>query len=181
MYQILKMAKASIYWDTRRILKNGTYPIMIRVTNKKIRRYYKTGYHHKGIEVEIVSKETGEKETHLSMEPLFSSKIKGKENKIIRDKLFKLLNKAEKTISDLPQFDFSRFEELYLNKSKTSIFTDVFESFKNYQEKLEKENRASTASSYECASISLKTYIFNPKEEDKDFPSDISYPFRIVV
>ena len=148
------MPIASIYLDTRRKTKSNTYPIKLRVTHKKERKYYSTGYYSKG---------------QKELDNLFNKDVRG-DNKIIRDQLDKILGKAELIINELTEFSYKQFELKFLTKSIEGVFGSIHE----YIDKLKKEKRESTASSYNVSLSSFKKFLREDKRKSKLTFGDIT-------
>ena len=133
------IASTTIFYDTRRPLKDGTYPIKIKLTYQRQRKYYLTGI--------SLSKEDYQK--------VFGERPR-KHFKDIKLELQAREQKAVGTIRKLPVFSFEAFEKEYLNQLPKG--TDVFSVFDQYIAELHKQGRANTAISYGNASQSLKQY-----------------------
>ncbi|WP_187261832.1 phage integrase SAM-like domain-containing protein [Pontibacter beigongshangensis] len=134
----MKPAHTSIMLDTRRALKDGSYPVKLRITYERQRKYYPTPY---SLTEEDFAKVCSEK-----------PKAKYKELQI---SFQAIEQKAVTIIGKLDVFTFESFEKKYLNASSKE---DVLAAFKTQIERLQKEGRAGTASSYECAEKSIKTF-----------------------
>ncbi|WP_242923175.1 tyrosine-type recombinase/integrase [Pontibacter liquoris] len=129
----------SIMLDTRRALKGGSFPVRLRLTYQRQRRYYNTSY---SLSEEAFAKVQAEK-----------PKGKYKELQIAFQAIEQ---KAIGIIRDLDVFTFEQFEKKYLNAAAKN---DVFTGFEQQVKKLAKEGRVGTASSNESASFSLLSYI----------------------
>jgi site-specific recombinase XerD len=134
----MKTALTSIMLDTRRALKDGSYPVKLRVTFERQRKYYATRY---SLSEEDFSKAQSEK-----------PKGKFKELQI---GFQTIEQKALSIIDKLHPFSFEAFDKKYLN---TSSKEDVLSAFESQINKLLREGRAGTASSYECAEKSIAAY-----------------------
>ncbi len=143
------MAKPSIVLDVRRAKANGDYPIKIRVSHKKVRKYYSTGYDCKDQD---------------ALNKMFDLNVRGK-SKVIKETLNKLIEKADGIIKEMPQFNFSQFEESFLKKSSTVNYTDVFEVMEDYKATLSKENRIGYASSINDSISSFKKFLDRDKRK----------------
>jgi integrase len=132
-------AIASMFLDTRRANFEGKYPLKLRIGYNRDRRYYGTDYHF------------GEKE--------WTEQINGIkpriEIKLIKEKIDSVLKKAETIIDEMEYFSFEEFERKFFRKNTSN---DLPSYFDNYINKLKKEGRIGTASSYECAKKSLLSF-----------------------
>ncbi|WP_159468333.1 site-specific integrase [Dyadobacter sp. 3J3] len=130
----------SVVLDDRRIKTDGSYPLKLRVTFDRKRKYYNTGL---TLTQEEFSKLPTSKLEHL---------------KDIRGQVKVLESKAEKIYRDMHEFTFSAFEKLLLAKPEDIKPTDVYSVLKGYIAKLNEEDRVSTAQSYTCALKSLSKF-----------------------
>jgi len=132
-------ASTSIIQDSRKKLKNGLFPIKLRVTFNRSQRYYPA-------------------DLSLSQENfklIMGANPKG-ENKTIRLKLNALEQKANKIIDEMPVFDFNSFKrKLYSNQN---VREDVFYHFQQTIIKLKNDNQFGTASNYNSSMVSLKSF-----------------------
>ena len=102
----------SIYLDKRRMAKNGSHRVRIRVTFKKKSKYYDT---------DIILEEN-------SFLRVMSSRKKTDAEKEIRIKLGALKYKAETIIEKLPVFTFQQFEKkFYRNKEASNTIASGFD------------------------------------------------------
>ncbi len=128
----------SIILDTRRPLKDGTYPVRLRITFQRQRKYYNTN--HSLTESDFAKTQ--------------AEKPKGK----FKDLLITFNAKEQKAlniIKDLDPFSFETFEKKLLNVVAAN---DAFSAFELQIEKLHKEGRTGTANSNESASFSLLSF-----------------------
>ncbi len=125
--------------DTRKPLKDGSFPVKVRVTYKRTSRYYATKY---SLAEEDYSKVMGEKPRG--------------EYKEMRKLFDKIDEKAVEVIKKLNPFTFDSFKIGFFDKSSYS--DDVFGLFEAYISELRTEERVNTAISYECTLASLKKY-----------------------
>ena len=133
------IATTSIFYDTRRALKDGTYPTKIKITYQRERKYYPTGINLS-------------KEDYLKV---FTERPR-KQYKEIRLRLEAYEQKAAGIINDLPVFSFDSFEKKYLNARAQG--TDVYSLFESYIADLHSQKRAGTAISYGNALQSIKKF-----------------------
>jgi integrase/recombinase XerD len=135
----MSSAKTAIILDTRRPLQDGTFPVKLRVTYQRKQKYYPTIY--------TVSEEEFEK--------IHSVKPR-KDHKEKQLKFAAIERKAKGVIDKLPVFTFERFDRKF---EETPVGDDVFSTFTQQIEKLQRAGRVGNASSYESASLSLLSYI----------------------
>jgi integrase/recombinase XerD len=126
--------------DDRRIKTNGSYPLKLRVTFDRKRKYYNTGIN--------LSQEEFAK--------LSSSKVEYLKD--IKSQMKLLESKSEKIYREMDEFSFTKFEELLFFKVEQVKPTDVYSMLNAYITKLKGEDRVSTGQSYECALKSLKKF-----------------------
>ncbi|OQY92513.1 MAG: hypothetical protein B6D37_14570 [Sphingobacteriales bacterium UTBCD1] len=138
--QMPRSAKTSIILDTRRIKKNGLYPVKLRVTFERKQKYYPTPY------------DLTEKNFKRS---LFGERQTDKE-KELKKKILAFENKAIEIIEMLPVFAWHSFEKHYLTDRAAKGTLEL--AFSEYIEKLKEAERIGTAVSYECAQRSLSKF-----------------------
>ena len=132
-------ANTSIILDSRKQLKNGLYPIKLRVTFNRSQRYYPADL------------SLNQNDFNLIM----GANPKG-ENKNIRLKLNALEQKANKIIDELPVFDFNVFKKkLYSNQH---IREDVYHYYEQIIARQKIDEQFGTASNYTSSLKSLKTF-----------------------
>lgn len=136
-------ATTSVILDTRRAKQDGAYPVKVRVTFQRKRKYYGTGID--------LSEEDFQK--------VQGSKPRG-EFKELKIRFSALEQRAIDVVKSLPNFSFTSFEEHFLNQRSTE--QDVYSFYDSYVLGLSNEGRAGTASSYQCSHKSLKT--FHPRK-----------------
>jgi integrase len=131
----------TIYQDTRRQRKDGTYPVKLKVTYRRKRKYYPY--------VNL---------TTQMFERVMSKSPRGEARYIAADlKAFEV--KARKIIDDMEVFSFTEFERRFLNNSpEEGNKLDVYAALQSYIDRLNKEGKAGTAISYRCTLNSLKKY-----------------------
>ncbi len=129
-----------IFLDTRRSKKNGLYPVKLKLTFQRKRKYY-------NIKIDL-SKEDFEK--------IISPKSKGK-NKQNRLYLQSFEQKANEIIDDLDFFTFEIFEDKFFSKSIAK--DDVFYYYDNYIKELKDYDKIGTAINYKHSKKSLQNFI----------------------
>lgn len=132
-------ATYSIALDTRRVKKDNTYPVKLRVFIRNESKRYSTGL------------DLTEDDFKKSYQELPVTK----KHKEIRKQLQELQSQIEEIISSIGYFTFEKFERKLLSKNTTN---DLFTYFKLYIEKLRSEDKTKTASSYHQALTSIQSY-----------------------
>ncbi len=128
----------AIVLDTRRAIKDNKFPVKLRVTYLRKRKYYGTQY-----------KLTSEEWARVN-----GAKTRA-DQKEIRFNTSKIIAKADEVIKKMEIFSFEQFEKQYFENAGNY---DVTTAFQNYIDKLTEQARISTASSCRCAKKSLKKF-----------------------
>jgi len=131
----------SIIQDTRKLKKNGKYPIKLRVTHNRISRFFYVNVDLSQEEFEKVMKQNPRAEF-----------------KEIKMKLLIIEQKAQNIINELIYFNFEEFRDLFYSKVD---YKNVYSVWSKYIEDLNKEGRITTASSYECGLKAFKKFKAN--------------------
>lgn len=134
----MDIVHTTIMLDTRRALKDGTYPVKLRVTFQRVRKYYLTPHAFSEEDYAIVRSDKpkkGFKEPQMA--------------------LHAIEKKATDVIDKLSSFSFEAFEKKFLSSQAKD---DVFSAYSAQIATLNKEGRAGTADSYNCAFKSLSAY-----------------------
>ncbi|MBD1399046.1 site-specific integrase [Pontibacter sp. JH31] len=134
----------SVILDSRRQLKDGTYPVKLRVTFQRKQKYYPV-INDKGEPFAF---------TESDYDKVRDPKARGsyKEDALSLNSIEK---RATDAIEKLPVFSFETFEKRFLSGNSKH---DVFGAFRRQIDLLKDEGRAGTASSYECAYRSLSDF-----------------------
>jgi integrase/recombinase XerD len=144
-------ATTALIQDVRRLKKDGTYPVKLRITHNREQKYYPTAF---SLTKEDFEKAQGSKPRN--------------EHKDISLKLQSNEKKASDIIKGLQLFTWQGFEKHYLkDKVATSTLNHVFDA---HIATLRAEGRIGTAVSYECAQSSLSKFI--PKVKYVDVTPD---------
>lgn len=129
----------SVVLDTRRVKQDGTYPVKVRITYRRKRKYYSTG-------IDLAEEDFGKVQ---------GSKPRG-EFKELNLRFSALERRAQDIIKNLPEFSFDSFEKRFLAQKPAE--QDVYAFYDSYIQSLTKEERAGTANSYQCSLNSLKSF-----------------------
>lgn len=140
--------KTAIVLDTRKVKKDNTFPVKLRITFERKQKYYPTPFSFSIKDFERL---------------MFGKKFSEKE-KVSKRALTEIENKALDIIKSLSLFSWESFEKhLFTNKgAKYSIHF----AFSEYANELRKNGRIGTAVSYECAQNSLKKFAPGAKFAD---------------
>lgn len=138
-----KVSTAIIH-DLRRMKKDNTYPVKLRVTYNRQQKYYDTGY----------SLNTEDFDKVMDKYP------RGK-FKTMKSELNKIENKAIEDINELSVFSFEAFNSLYMLESTDK--SNIYRGYEKIINKLVKQGRIGTSESYKYSMVSLKA--FNNKEK----------------
>lgn len=126
--------------DTTRKKANNKFPLKLRVTYNRIRKYYNIG------------KDVSEEE----YEKLPTSKIQNLKD--VKFEISVVEMRAANIYKDMDQFTFIGFEKKFLEKIDQVKPTDTYSLLSEYVKKLKDENRISTSQSYQCTLNSLKMF-----------------------
>jgi integrase/recombinase XerD len=140
----------AIIHDKRVLRNDGTYAVKLRVTFKRIQKYYPISVSLTSNEWEKVFSERPRKEykDHL----LYFNKVEQDANEIIKE---------------MPVFSFSAFEKKFNNGPK--IEQDALTVFQSYVDQLKQEQRIGTSSSYNCALVSIKKFVESKHRKKLNF------------
>lgn len=133
------VATTAIILDTRRAKQDGAYPVKVRITFQRKRKYYSTG-------IDL---------TQEDYQKVYGSNPR-KEYKELKLRFNTMEKRAADVIKDLPDFTFGAFEKKYLGQKQ--VEQDVYALYDSYIQMLSKEGRVGTASSYMCSLKSLKSF-----------------------
>jgi len=141
-------AKTAIILDTRKIKKDQTYPVKLRVTFERKQQYYPTPHDLTEIDFERV---------------MFSKRLTDPDKKL-KIKITAFESKAIGIIKDLQLFTWHIFEKHYLTNrgAKDSIYI----AFTECANKLREAGQIGTAVSYECSQKSLNKFTDGAKFAD---------------
>ncbi|WP_103864368.1 site-specific integrase [Aquimarina sp. I32.4] len=133
----------SIYLDKRRTKSNGKFPVRLRVfvSNPRKQKLYPTKFDF----------------TKKEFESIWETNKPRKEYKDIRLKLQAIENKANEIADKIIPFAFTQFEKKLFRKKGDGIKVPY-----HYKERIadyKKQNRISTADSYNCSEKALKKFV----------------------
>ncbi|GAA4435530.1 site-specific integrase [Pontibacter saemangeumensis] len=131
-------ARTAILHDDRRPLRDGTFPVKLRVTHNRKQKYYSTSV---SLTKEDFAKVYGEKPRTYHKNLLL--------------KFREIEGRALQVIDKMSVFTFALFEKKFFDVSEHD---NVFDAFTLKIAKLKEEGRAGTASNYECAKRSLMAF-----------------------
>ena len=137
----LGMVTINIFHDTRRVKKDGRYPVKIRVTYCRRRKYFPTDYDLTEFDFERIIR---------------SSKRLSAEDQTIRSNLRELEGKAIKIVNDLKAFSFDAFARKFNSNLKTT--DSVYDLFTEYVSELESLDQVKTAGMYQTAANSIDEF-----------------------
>ncbi|HTN37105.1 MAG TPA: site-specific integrase [Arachidicoccus sp.] len=129
-------AEAKITLDTRRIKKDDTYPVKLKVTFKRIRKYYNTTYN------------LTEQDWQLAKEP----NTRGERRKL-KLELAEIETKAQACCNEISPFSFKEFESQFFPKVIEP--TDLKTAFDIYIDELKDQERYGSADNYNSSKVSL--------------------------
>ncbi|NJN28698.1 MAG: tyrosine-type recombinase/integrase [Cyclobacteriaceae bacterium] len=138
--KMIEKALPGLHLDTRRVRKDNTYPIKLRVYYGGKRKYY-------ALNMNL---------TKHDFEKIVIGKRLSGELRDIKFDLDEYVVNASKVIDDLGLFTFERFEKLFFNASQNQ--KDLKYRFEMYIDQLRKEDRIGSALSYEVALKSITKF-----------------------
>ncbi|WP_020602261.1 site-specific integrase [Spirosoma spitsbergense] len=137
-------ATAVVILDTRRNKADGTFPLKLRISFQRVRRYYNIG-------IDVLEAKWEEVQD--------KSKTR-QELRLIRERIAAFEVKAECVLKTLVEFSFEAFERKYFQSESETLKEkakrqDLTSAFQAYIDNLKKDGQVSTASSYEGALTSI--------------------------
>jgi integrase/recombinase XerD len=142
-------ATTNLWIDKRRSVKDGTFPLKIRITYQRKSKLYRT-------EFSFTSEE---------FEKIMDKSSRG-ESKVKRGELHALIINAENVIDEIGDFTFDKFEKSFFGTPKNK--SCIVEAFENHIEKLTKQGQVSTASTFQTALNSILKYRNNRNLDFRD-------------
>ncbi|RDB06915.1 site-specific integrase [Runella aurantiaca] len=134
---------ANVILDTRKEKNDGTYPLKLRITFNRARKYFNVGLPSLSLE---------------DYKKLDSSKVRDPFLKDVKVNITARESRALDVFSQLNPFSFDEFEKLFFPKEDGAVFSNVYTAFDSYITKLKQQGRVSTATSYESAKNSLQQF-----------------------
>ena len=127
--------------DTRREKSDGTFPLKLRVTFKRVRKYY-------GMDISLTSHQ---------YEKLSSSNLRDDALKEVKVTIRAKEAKADKVYKSMDIFTFREFEKRYFEDAQQPKSSSVYLLIEQYAQQLRSEGRISTSDSYISTNSSLKS------------------------
>ena len=134
-----KLVTTATFLDTRRKKSNERYPIKIRITFQRVRKYYNTGYDATEGEFLMINSNKTKNELMEIKKHVFDEQLK-----------------IDNIIERMGDFNFQKFDSIYFKPNIISK-EDVFDYFKNKIEESKTIN-LNTSINYSCAMNSLKEF-----------------------
>ncbi|HRO45131.1 site-specific integrase [Agriterribacter sp.] len=159
---IVHTATSSIVLDQRRELKDGTYPVKIRITFQRKQVYYSTphalseDYYKVALDIPLNDKE---KKVRKPLSKTIKSKLKE-----VGTELRSYENKAVAIIKELPSFTWQDFEKSFLTNRSAQDVVNL--AFAERIRQLRAAGQIGTAVTYECAQASLNNFLPGAKFSD---------------
>lgn len=139
-------AVADLHLDKRRVRKDNSYPVKLKITFNRDRKYYKTTINL----------------TEEDWNAVNGNRIPRCLHKISEDLLTVKVN-AQNCIRGLGKFSFHNFEEAFFPKRLDK--KDVESAYKEYIDNLNEEERFGSANAYQCSITALLKFKPNLKFE----------------
>jgi integrase len=143
-------ATATLFLDTRRVKKDGVYPVKITLYFEGEKKRYKTG-------IDLSESDW----TRLS-----KTNLRDDELKTVKRKLNAKKEKAEAVIEKLSPFSFAEFEELFFSEKKVRHSANLKALFEEYISELNEKGRVGSASLYNTTINSLLSFKSNLRVTD---------------
>jgi len=136
----------AIVLDTRRPLKDDTYPVKLRLTFRRKRQYYNIGYYMTEADFAAV----------MNFGPSTGGDRKRKEELKKRQQEFvQKETHAADVIEDLPVFTFDAFKKKFFDETD---YSDLFSMLRQRVREMERENRPGMASSLQSTLKSWEAF-----------------------
>ncbi|KAA9356851.1 MULTISPECIES: site-specific integrase [Larkinella] len=145
----------AVILDTRRIKADNTYPLKLRLTYQRDRKYYSIG---------------------IDLTPALWADVEDKtktrrELREIRNRINDFEGRAAQVMKGMESFSFLAFEEMYFRSEKAdsreiALRNDLAYTFEKIIQQMQEEGRVGTAISYGNALASLTAYRKNSKITD---------------
>ncbi|WP_128547768.1 site-specific integrase [Larkinella soli] len=143
----LPSATAAVVLDTRREKADGSYPLKLRITYQRLRKYYSIG-------MDL---------TEATWKDVEDKAKTRRDLREIRERITDFEKRAEKVIKGMEVFSFDGFESLYFRSEtedarQAALRNDLAHAFTTHIKSLDAEGRRATAESYGNALSSLTSY-----------------------
>ena len=117
---------AIIIIDKKKVKKDNTFPLKLRITFNRVRKYYSVGLPSL---------------TESDFEKLINSaKLRDPQLKELRVEIEAVQTKARDVLAQLQKFSFNNFEKAFFQETENIRTSDVYEMLKMYSKKLEKNH-----------------------------------------
>ncbi|RYZ91397.1 MAG: hypothetical protein EOP04_00475 [Proteobacteria bacterium] len=140
-------ASVTLFLDTRKEKKDGTYPVKLTVYFEGAKRRYSTGFDL----------------TKADWEKMNTSNLRDDNLKIAKRKLFAKKEKAEKIIDQMEVFAFDEFHNVFFHEKKARQSSDLKALFDEYIQTLENSGRVGSSGLYQTTINSLLAFRPNLK------------------
>ena len=134
---------ASLFLDTRRALKDGSFPIKLTIYYLGKKRQFATPF----------------RLTEEAYKKVQASNLKDQELKSVRNRIYKWLGEQQAILRGMEKFDFDAFESEFSKGERETknhfALEQVRPFFEDYINKLRLQERIKTAESYQSANNSL--------------------------
>jgi len=137
------IATATVIIDKKRIKEDKTYPLKLRISYNRERKYHSIG-------LTSITQTDFEKLCN-------SSKLRDPKLKEIKIQIEAIQTKAREIIDELQPFSFSEFDKNFFQQ-KSNISKDVFEMLQAQVKHFKEKGGISTSTLYNCTLNSLKSY-----------------------
>lgn len=130
---------SAIFFDTRSMQKDETYPLKLRITHRRKQKYFRLKLSF----------------TKEDYNKIMAPRPRG-QHKEIKLILSEIEERAIEIINEMPVFSFKSFEDQFYNRPQKT--NDAFKAGQKYSKLLFEEGRISSAESYALSMNSLKKF-----------------------
>jgi hypothetical protein len=135
-------ATASLFLDKRKEKKDGTYPIKLTIYRNPEKKRY-------SINLYI---------NEADWDKIHAPRLKDEQLKTLKIKAYGHVEKAEKLINEMEEFNFEQFEEQFFESRKPKMSLKIDAWFNRYIDELGRQGRVGTQSSYKTTLNSFIGY-----------------------
>ena len=143
----MSVATVAAFIDKHHPRKDGKCAVKVKVTFKRLRKYYPTG---------IYLSNNFDKNEKTEFEKVMFGKRRTQQQSELKSKIDSFTSKADSVIKELKIFTYNAFEEKYFENE--NAYDTIKHSFEARINELKQEKRLGTASSYQCAINSLESF-----------------------